>query len=87
MTYFTDLFNRAEKQYQDILLVVSGWDGLTTNQGAFQKLFALRPEKINVRLRILSVDLDRWRGKIPHPVSTTSVHSRYGIIGYLGGRP
>jgi hypothetical protein len=44
--YFTDLFKEAQQQDRDILLVVRGWDGLTTNQGAFQKLFALRPESV-----------------------------------------
>jgi hypothetical protein len=67
MRYFTDLFKRAQQQDRDILLVVSGWDGLTSNQGAFQKLFALRPENVSVHLRILSVDVDNWKEKIPYP--------------------
>lgn len=67
MKYFTDLFSQAQQHDRDILLVVSGWDGLTTNQGAFQKLFKLRPENVSVCLRILSVDIDRWEEKIPYP--------------------
>jgi hypothetical protein len=42
------------------MLVVSGWDGLTTNQGVCRRIFQLRPEKISILLRIISVDLDRW---------------------------
>ncbi|KAJ5160283.1 uncharacterized protein N7482_007287 [Penicillium canariense] len=35
----------------------AGWDGLTTNQGAFQKLFALRPENVSV-CAVWAGDLD-----------------------------
>lgn len=67
MAYFNNLFNWAEQQDRHILLVVSGCDGLTTNQGAFQKLFKLRPEYITVHPRIKSADLDHWEDRIPPP--------------------
>lgn len=63
--YFDGLFCRAKQQDRDILLVVSGWDGLITNQGAFMKLFQLVPENVSVGLRILSVDLDQLKEVIP----------------------
>jgi hypothetical protein len=40
MLYFQVLFDKAKQLDRDVLLVVSGWDGLTTNQGAFQRLFS-----------------------------------------------
>ncbi|KAI2792139.1 hypothetical protein POX_b02175 [Penicillium oxalicum] len=53
---------------RDILLVVCGWDGLITNQGAFLKLFRLLPSRISIVLRILAEDLDDrdWLGR-PRP--------------------
>ncbi|KAJ5174194.1 uncharacterized protein N7482_000071 [Penicillium canariense] len=67
MSFFYGLFTRAQQQDRDILLIVSGWDGLTTNQGAFQKLFVLRPESVSVHLRILSVNHERLEENVPPP--------------------
>jgi hypothetical protein len=80
MLYFQVLFDKAKQLDRDVLLVVSGWDGLTTNQGAFQRLFQLRPEKVSVLLRITSVDLDHL-GETPVPRPFLRRRSTPGLRG------
>ena len=37
--FFKGLFNEARDSGRDVLLVIAGWDGLTTHEGSFLNLF------------------------------------------------
>jgi hypothetical protein len=59
MDRFGLLFTQALEQDCEILLVVAGWDGLTTHQGTFQRLFYRAIDlNVAVRLRIYADDVN-----------------------------